>query len=83
MTINSDIIEYNIVGDTKTILLRCIPFIKLYSIQVKSGDIISTGQYMNYHSFKNIQFKKLLKNSFHGIKIELRDSAGEKFLLCS
>ena len=25
--IYSDIIEYNIVGDTKTPLLRCIPFI--------------------------------------------------------
>ena len=70
----SDIIEYNIVGDTKTPLLRCIPFIS----KVKSGDIISTGQYMDYQSFKNLQFKKLLKNSFHSIKIELRDSTGEK-----
>ena len=44
--IYSDIIEYNIVGDTKTPFFRCIPFIS----KVKSGDIISTGQYMNYHS---------------------------------
>ena len=42
--IYSDIIEHNIVGDTKTTLLRCIPF----SFTVKIGDIISTGQYMNY-----------------------------------
>ena len=27
LMIYSDIIEYNIVGDTKTSLLRCIPFI--------------------------------------------------------
>ena len=54
----SDIIEYNIVGDTKTPLMRCIPFIS----KVKSGDIISTGQYMNYQSFANLQFKKQLKN---------------------
>ena len=74
LMIYSDIIEYNIVGDTKTPLLRCIPFIS----KVKSGDIISTGQYMNYKSFTNLQFKKLLKNSFHSIKIELRDSTGEK-----
>ena len=72
--IYSDIIEYNIVGDTKTPLLRCTPFIS----KVESGDIISTGQYMDYQSFKNLQFKKLLKNSFHSIKIELRDSTGEK-----
>ena len=72
--IHSDIIEYNIVGDTKTPLVRCIPFIS----KVKNGDRISTGQYMNYHSFTNLQFKKLLKNSFHSIKIELRDTTGEK-----
>ena len=39
----------------------------------------STGQYMNYQSFTNLQFKKLLKNSFHTIKIELKDTTGEKF----
>ena len=44
LMIYSDIIEYNIVGDTKTSFLRCIPFIS----KVKSGDITSTGQYMNY-----------------------------------
>ena len=33
---------------------------------------------MNYQSFTNLQFKKLLKNSFHSIKIELKDSTGEK-----
>ena len=50
---------------------------------MKSGDIISTGQYMNYQSFTNLQFKKLLKNSFHSIKIELKDSTGEKILFVS
>ena len=72
--IYSDIVEYNIVGDTKAALLRCIPFIS----KVKNGDIISTGQYMNYQNFPNLQFKKILKNSFHSIKLELRDSYGEK-----
>ena len=52
LMIYSDTIEYNIVGDTKNPLLRCIPFIS----KVKSGDIISTGQYMNYQSFTNLQF---------------------------
>ena len=40
----TDLIEYNIVGDTKARLLRCFPFIS----KLKSGDIITTGQYMNY-----------------------------------
>ena len=74
LMIYSDIIKYNIVGDTKNPLLRCIPFVS----KVKSGDIISTGQYINYQSFTNLQFKKLLKNCFHCIKIELKDTTGEK-----
>ena len=54
LMIYSDIVEYNIVGDTKAALLRCIPFIS----KVKNGDIISTGQYMSYQNFPNLQFKK-------------------------
>ena len=57
LMIYSDTTEYNIVGDTKTPLLRCIPFIS----KVKSGDTISTGQYIKYQSFTILQFEKLLK----------------------
>ena len=74
LMIYSDIVEYNIVGDTKAALLRCIPFIS----KVKNGDIIATEQNMNYQNFPNLQFKKILKNSFHSKKLELRDSYGEK-----
>ena len=44
LKIYTDIVEYNIVEDTKAPLLRCFPFIA----KLKSGDIITTGQYMNY-----------------------------------
>ena len=71
----SDVTEYNVVGDTKTPLLR---YIHKWRYEVKSGDIISTGQYLNYHSFSNLQFKKLSKHTFHSFKIELKDSTGEK-----
>ena len=74
LMIYTDIVEYNIVGDTKAPLLRCFPFIS----KLKSGDIITTGQYMNYQTFSNLQFKRLLKNSFHSIHIDLRDTSGEK-----
>ena len=40
LMIYTDIVEYNIVGDTKTPLLRYFPFIS----KLKSGDIITTGQ---------------------------------------
>ena len=74
LMIYTDIVEYIIVGDTKAPLLRCFPFIS----KLKSGDIISTAQYMNYHAYNNLQFRRLLKNSFHSIHIDLRGTSGEK-----
>ena len=70
----TDLIQYNIVGDTKAPLLRCFLFIS----KLKAGDIMTTGQYMNYQTFSNLQFRPLLKNSFHSIHIDLRDTSGEK-----
>ena len=74
LTIYTDIVEYNFVGDTKAPLLRCFPFIS----KLKSGDIITTGQYMNYQTFSDLQLRRLLKNYFHSIHIDLRDTSGEK-----
>ena len=74
LMIYTDLIEYNIVGDTKAPLLRCFLFIS----NLKSGDIITTGQYMNYQTFSNLQFRPLLKHSFQSIHIVLRDTSGEK-----
>ena len=69
LMIYTDLIEYNIVGDTKAPLLRCFPF----NSKLKAGDIITTGQYMKYQTFSNLQFRLLFKNSFHSIHIDLRD----------
>ena len=79
LMIHTDLIECNIVGDTKTPLLCCFPLIS----KLKSGDIITTGQYMNYQTFSNLQFRPLLKNSFHSIHIDLRDTSGEKIRFVS
>ena len=79
LMIYTDLIEYNIVGDTKAPLLRCFPFIS----KLKAGDIITFGQYMNYKTFSNLQFRPLLKNSFHSIHIDLRDTSDEKRPLVS
>ena len=72
--IYTGIVEYNIGGDTKKPLLRCFPF----TSKLKSGDIITIGQNMNYQTFSNLQLRRLLKNSFHGIHIDLRDTSSEK-----
>ena len=77
--IYSDLVEYSIVGDTKAPLLRCFPFIS----KLKGGDIITTGQYMNYQTFNNLQFRPQLKSSFHSIHIDLRDPSGKKIPLVS
>ena len=74
LMIYSDIVEHNIVGDTEAPLLRCFPFIS----KLEGGDITTTGQYMNYQTFSNLQFRPLLKNSFHSLHIDLRDTSGEK-----
>ena len=74
LIINSDLVEYSIVGDTKTPLLRCFPFIS----ELNGGDITTTGQYMNYQTFSNLQFRPLLKEFFHSIHIDLKDTPCEK-----
>ena len=67
-------IEYHIIGDTKASLLHCFLSIS----KLKAGDIITTGHYMNYQTISNLQFRPLLKNSFHSIHIDSRDTSGEK-----
>ena len=79
LMIYTDLTEYNIVGDTKAQLLRCFPF----ASKLKSGDIITTGQYINYQTFSKLLFRPLLKNSFHSIHIDLRDTSGEKISFVS
>ena len=74
LMIYTDLNEYNIIGDTKASLLRCSPFIS----KLKSGVIITTGQYMNFQTFSNLQFRPRLQKSFHSIHIDLRDTSGEK-----
>ena len=74
LMIYPDIVEYNSVEDAKAPLLCCFPFIS----KLKSDDIITTGQYMNYQTFSNLHFRRMLKNSFPSIHIDLRDTSGEK-----
>ena len=52
-------------------------------LKAKGGDIITTGQYMNFQTFSNLQFRPLLKNFFHSIHIDLGDTRGEKRPLVS
>ena len=74
LMISTDLIEYNIVGFTKAPLLRYFPF----TSKLKSGDMITTRQYINYQTFSNLQFRPLLKSSYYSIHIVLRDTSKNK-----
>ena len=74
LIIYTDLIEYNIVGDTKSPLLCCFPLMS----KLEDGDIIITGQYINYQTFSNLQFRPLLEFSYLSFHIVLRDKLGEK-----
>ena len=60
LMIYADLIEYKIVGETIAPLLRCFPLIS----KLKAGGFITTGQYTNYQTLSNLQFRPLLKNFF-------------------
>ena len=54
-----------------------------FYFKTRGQDIITTGEYMNYQTFSNLQFKPLLEKSFHSIHIDLRDTSGEKISFVS
>ena len=66
LMIDSHLIEYNIFGHMEAPLPCCF----LFTSKLKAGEIINTGQYMNYQTFSNLQFRPVLKNSFHSIHID-------------
>ena len=63
----ADIVEYDIVGDTKAPLLRSFPF----------KHNTHANPTMSSTSFDQLQFRKLSRHNFHSIRIELRTPTGE------
>ena len=57
LVINSELIAYVFVGKMKVPLLHYFPFI----LKPKAGDILTTGQYMKYHTICNLHLRPLLK----------------------
>ena len=74
LMMHTDLVEYNIIGDTKAPLLRCCFLVS----KLKAGDFVTTGQHIHYQSFRNKQVIPLLKNSFHSIHIGFKDTSDEK-----
>ena len=74
LMINTEMIEYNINGDTKAPLLRCFLFVS----NIKASVTITTGQDMCFQTFSKVQFRPLLKNFYQSIHIDFGDTSGEK-----
>ena len=70
LMIYTDLIEYIIIGDMKTLQPRCF----LSRSQLKDGDNITTVEYMNYQTFssRNSDHRSRI---FFSIHIDLRDRA--------
>ena len=69
---------YNIVRIHWLMTYSDIVEYNIFISKLKGEDIVATVQYMNYQTFSNLQFRPLLKNTFHSIHINLRDTSGEK-----
>ena len=67
-----NIIEYQPVGDSKAPLLRLIPLQRT----MKNNELEDTKS-LDYRSFDNLQFKKLLSTNVGAIQIELRNESGD------
>lgn len=68
----SDIVDHGVVGDAKAPILRSFSHIpKLKGFEILPSQIVDT------HVFTNLQFRPILKKSFHSVKIDLRSSKGD------
>ena len=74
--INTELIEYNIVGYTMTPLLGCF-----FNSRLNAGDKKTTRHYMKFRTFNNLQFRQMPKKSFQSNHFDLREASGEKSLL--
>lgn len=67
--IYTDIVDHSIIGDTQAPILRTIPFV--------AYDKNDNNQLLTTMTFtKPLQYRSLLKTSFHSIRIELRQPSG-------
>ena len=55
-----------------------ISYPSMYQNVTEGKFMITTGQYMNYPTFGNLQSRPLLENFFHSVHIDLRDKSVEK-----
>ena len=75
--IYKNLIEYNIVCDTKFHLLRCFRFVS----KLKVGNIMTAWQYKNYQTYCSLQFRPLVRSFFIVLKLTWETQFSEKHRL--
>ena len=75
LMIYTELIGYNNVADTNTPLLRCFLFFR--------SSRMTTGQYMNYQTFSNMQIGTQLINPFRSSHVNMGDTSREKLPIVS
>lgn len=76
MFLYCDLVQNETLGDTQTALLRSIP--------LKSVTLAQTLGEVNHKSFRNLQWKRVVKSQFQSITLTLANEIGQKmpFLSC-
>lgn len=67
-----DIVDDNVVGDVRAPLLRSFPLMG----KLKEDYSLDATHYMNYQTFRCLQYKRVQRRNFHSIQITLRDASG-------
>ena len=65
-----DLVQNEILGDSQTALLRAIPLSNFLSEH-------RGQQYLNYQTFTNLQWRRIVKSSIESITISLRSESGQ------
>ena len=71
LMIYSDLVEYNNLQYKSSLATMLSLYLKAKG-EGGGGDIITTGQYMNYQTFSTLQFRPVLESFIHSIHIDLR-----------
>lgn len=72
-----DLIEHGIIGDVKAPILRSFPLqTKMKSTDKSDSLSVNIDRLMQFRQFPQLQYKRVMKNSFQSIHVTLRDQRG-------
>ena len=64
-----DLVQNEILGDSRTALLRAIP--------LTERSTTGNHQQQNYRTFNNLQWRRIVKSSIESISVSLRNETGQ------